>query len=245
MLLHVVGRPAGAGGGMSAVDVGVVLPERQARRLDRLVDRPVALAAERFVGARRDQHLRERAVGGAQLDLLDGGGRVLLRHHEPGAQPRLLADEIFELPLVDGMRERRAIVEIALLEAGAVAGDEHADFDAVGVEVLLLHGLEIGAGRAAAGRERVLAPAAGHHARIDILSRPQALPDVAAEGRHVLAPARFHERRKIGFHALNRMDVAIDDRKLLRGGDVPDRNVHGTASLFFVGAPSWASRRRG
>ena len=54
VLLHVIGRPAGTGGGMSAVDVGVVLPERQARRFDRLIDRPVARAgrAARWRAAR-------------------------------------------------------------------------------------------------------------------------------------------------------------------------------------------------
>src|SRR5262249_21090691 len=163
----------------------------------------------------------------AQLTPGAGGLRVLLRHHPPSAQSRLLADEIFELPLVDGVGEGGGVVEIALLEARAVAADQHADLDTVGVEVLLLHGGEIGAGRAAIGRETIAAPAAGHHARIDVLAGPQALPDVAAEGGHVLAPARRHEWCEIRLGALDGMDVAVDDGEFLGRSGLTNRNVHG------------------
>jgi len=111
-----------------------------------------------------------------------------------GAQPLLLAGEIFELPLVHGARERRPVIEIAFLHAAAVAADQHATSTAIGVEVLALHHRQVGAGRSAAGWKRVLAPPARHHARIEVLTGPQALADMAAEGRHVVAPALRQER---------------------------------------------------
>src|SRR3984957_12247176 len=57
VLLAIIRRPAAAGRRMSAIAADVN-PERQAELLGAGVDRPVAAAAERLVGARRDVDLQ-------------------------------------------------------------------------------------------------------------------------------------------------------------------------------------------
>ena len=79
-------------------------------------------------------------------------GRVLLRHHDAGAQPRLRLDEGLELPVVDRVRQRRGEFQIALLHAALGELHQHAVLDAVGVEMLPPHQFEIGAGRAVLGK---------------------------------------------------------------------------------------------
>ena len=155
VLLHVIGRPAAAGRRVPAIDVGLMQAEWQTRTLRGSVDRPIAAASERLARARRHDHLRKRTIVRAQLDLGDRGLGILLRHHDAGAQPRFLAHEEFKLPFVHRMRERSAEIEVALLEARAVAAHQHAVFDAVGIKMLRAHEIDIGAGRPAVRRERI------------------------------------------------------------------------------------------
>ena len=82
------------------------------------------------------------------LDLAHGEGCVLLRHDDAGAEPRLRFHERFELPFVDCVRQSRGEFQIALLHAALGQLHQHAVLDAVGVEMLPPHQLEIGAGRA-------------------------------------------------------------------------------------------------
>ena len=89
VFLHVVGRPARAGRGVAAAVALHMQADRPACALGRRIDRPVAPMAERIARARRQQDLHEGRIAGALLDLLHGEGRVLLRHHDAGAQPRL------------------------------------------------------------------------------------------------------------------------------------------------------------
>ena len=76
-------------------------------------------------------------------------------------------------------------------------------------------------------RKRVDAHARRHHARPGQLPR-QALPQMLAEGGHVLAPARRQKRMQIRRRAIGRMDVAVDDRQVLRRAGVlePERSSH-------------------
>ena len=70
MLLGIVGRPAAAGRRVTAITADMNA-ERQVELLRKRIDRPVAAAAERLVGARRDVDLHVLADLGAALDLGD------------------------------------------------------------------------------------------------------------------------------------------------------------------------------
>ena len=195
---------------------------------------------EGVAGARREQDLHERRVGGAPLDLGNRVLGVLLGHHDRRTQPRLWLHPAFELPVVDGARQRRREVEVALLHAAAAQRDQHADFDAVGIEMLAAHQVEVGARRAVLG-EGVDTHAGRHHARIGQLAG-QAVADVGTEGRHVLAPARRHERMQFGHRAIDRVNVAVDDLQPRVGLHLPDNDVHGAS--FAVCSDRARQRRR-
>src|SRR3569833_1122294 len=104
MLLHVVGRPARAGRGVTAAEPLHVQRDRLVGTLRRLEDRPVAAMTKWVARSRRDDALRERRIAGAGVELADRKGGVLLRHHNAGAQSRLRLDEGLQLPVVDGAR---------------------------------------------------------------------------------------------------------------------------------------------
>ena len=70
MLLAIIGRPAAAGRRVAAIAADMDA-ERQAEFLRARVDRPVAAAAERLVGARTDIDLHMAADFRAALDLGD------------------------------------------------------------------------------------------------------------------------------------------------------------------------------
>ena len=116
VLLHVVGRPARAGRGVTAAEALDVQGDRQIAARGRFIDRPIAGMAERVARSRRHDHLHEGAIGGAAFDLGGGEGGVLLRYDESPARSRgSLRTHVFELPVIDGARQRRGEVEIALL----------------------------------------------------------------------------------------------------------------------------------
>ena len=141
------------------------------------------------------------------------------------------------------MRERRGEIEIALLHAGAAQRHQHADLDAVLVEMLAPHQVEVAAGGPLLGK-RVRAHAGGHHARIGELAG-EAMAHMLAEGLHVVAPARGEEGMQVARCAQCRMDVAVDDREPRGGSPLANRYIHRTVSLRPALSPiSLSSRKR-
>ena len=88
------------------------------------VDRPVLPAAQRQFAGNQQQHLHEPLVGGAALDLLHRQFRVLLRHHDGGAQPRVAVQPFAHDPLVHRARHGGAqvLAERRLHAVQAIAG---------------------------------------------------------------------------------------------------------------------------
>src|SRR3954465_9110391 len=107
MLLGIKRRPAAAGRRVAAI-AAAMDAERQAQRLGLLIDRPVAMAAERLVGARRDIDLHIAAGLRTTFDFGNGGRGVVLSDQNRGFQPGIAVAPVRELPLVDGALDRRA-----------------------------------------------------------------------------------------------------------------------------------------
>src|SRR5450432_3905248 len=110
MLLGVEGRPAAAGGCMPAIAADMNT-ERQTQLLRLGIDRPVAMTAERLIGARRDIDLHVAAGFRAAIDFGDGGGGIVLPDQDRGFQPRIAIAPVRELPVVDRTLDRGAKVE--------------------------------------------------------------------------------------------------------------------------------------
>src|SRR3954454_12806692 len=115
MLLGIKRRPAAAGRGVAAI-AAAMDAERQPEFLCLFVDRPVAMPAERLVGARRDVDLHIAADSRATLDLGNGNLSVVLPDQDGGFQPRVAVAPLRQLPLVDRALDRRTEVEILLRE---------------------------------------------------------------------------------------------------------------------------------
>src|SRR4051812_7302128 len=109
MLLGIERWPAAAGRRVPTIPADMD-SERQAERLGSFVNRPVAVAAERLVGARRDVDLHIAPGFGAALDLGQGGRRVILPDQDGGLQPRVAVAPMRQLPVVDGALDRGAEV---------------------------------------------------------------------------------------------------------------------------------------
>ena len=62
--------------------------------------------------------------------------RIFLRDQNGRAQPRLVPDPALDLPAVHGLRQRDAEIEIPLAAGIPAQRDQHADLDAVGIEML-------------------------------------------------------------------------------------------------------------
>ena len=75
----------------------------------------------------------------------------------------------------------------------------------------------------------------------------QAVPEMRAEGGHVLAPARRHEGVQLGRRAVHGMDVAVDDLQPLVCSHLANGDIHGTSVSLLPGLPAAAavSRKRG
>ena len=86
------------------------------------------------------------------------------------------------------MRQRRREILILLFHAAARERDQHADLDAVAVEMLRAHQRQIGAGRAAVRRIGIGALAGGLHARMRQLP-VEPLANMRPEGLGMLLPA--------------------------------------------------------
>src|SRR6516164_1197319 len=115
MLLAVIGRPAAAGRCVPAIAADMDA-ERQAQFLCTLVNRPVATAAKRLVGARRDVDLNVFAGLGTAVDLGKRGDRIVLADQDRGFEARIAVRPEGELPLVHGALDRGAEFEILLRE---------------------------------------------------------------------------------------------------------------------------------
>src|SRR5258707_9179149 len=97
--MDVIGRPAAAGGAVTAIAADMNA-ERQIKLLRARVDRPVAAASERLVGARTDIDLHITADFDPTNDLSDGGIGVVLSRQDPGLPPRGAVGPIRKLSLV-------------------------------------------------------------------------------------------------------------------------------------------------
>src|SRR4051812_27894690 len=99
MLLGIKRRPAAAGRCVSAI-AAAMDAERQIQFLGLFIDRPVAMAAERLVGARRDIDLDIAAGLRTTVDFGNGGCGVVLSDQDRGFQPWIAVAPLRELPLV-------------------------------------------------------------------------------------------------------------------------------------------------
>src|SRR3954470_3388060 len=99
VLLGVKRRPAASGRCVAAI-AAAMDAERQVQFLRLFIDRPVAMATERLVGARRDIDLQIAPGLGTTLDLGDGGRGVVLPDQDRSLQPRIAVAPGCELPLV-------------------------------------------------------------------------------------------------------------------------------------------------
>jgi hypothetical protein len=90
--------------------------ERQAELLRALIDRPVAAAPQRLIGARADIDLHIAADFGAAFNFGDRQLRVVLAGEDRGLQPRLAVGPERQLPVVDSALDRGAEFEVLLRE---------------------------------------------------------------------------------------------------------------------------------
>ena len=216
VLLGVIGRPAAARRRVAAIAADMDA-ERQAELFAAGVDRPVAVTAERLVGARRNIDLDILPDPGATLDLGDRGLGVVLPDQDRGFQPRLAATPVRELPLVDGARDRGAEIEVLLREDEEVEHLQDAELDVERIEVLLAHEGKIGPGRAAGRRPGIAARDQRRGARIGRgadIGRAQ----VIAVGLQMFLPAFCQERIEVGARMQAGMHVAVDDPQAGFGG---------------------------
>src|SRR5262245_37253234 len=106
----------------------------QAQFLRAGIDRPVAAAAERLVGARRDVDLDVFAGFGAAIDLGDRKLRVVLPGQDRSLQARIAVRPERELPVIDGALDRGAEFEILLREDEEVEHLQNAELDVERIE---------------------------------------------------------------------------------------------------------------
>src|SRR6266702_49002 len=151
MLLDIIGRPAAAGRRVTSIAADMD-PERQIELLRALVDRPVAAAAERLVGARRDVDLDVFADLGTALDLVDRKIGAVLPDQDRGLQARIAVRPERQLPVVDGALDRGAEFEILLREDEEIEYLQDPELDVERSEMLFLHEGEVGARRSAGRR---------------------------------------------------------------------------------------------
>ena len=201
-------------------------------RLRRREDRPVAPPPDRFRRLRAKLDLREPPVAGSLLDLLHRGVRIVLRHQDRGAQPRLHIGEFISLPVVHRGTQHRRLVEVARRVA-AEQRLQHAVGDVVLVEQLLADERDIGPWRSAVGRKRITPRQERLEPRVGAALRIRAGVELAILGK-MLAPALRHvlfQRARLG----KRMDIAIDNPQHLAGLLVllqdADGRVHCTVSF--------------
>ena len=192
MLLHVIGRPAAAGGWM-AVGATDMDRDRQVVAHGGLEDRPVAAPSERLVGPWQNQDLREIRIACPRIDFGDGGNRVFLRNQYRGPQARLLLHPALDLPGVHRPGQRHAEVEISLAAGIPAQRNQHPDFDAVRIEMLLPHQVQARTRRPALLRIGIDPRRVRRHARMR-QRLGKRVAQVAAIDRKMLDPLPFADR---------------------------------------------------
>src|SRR5579872_2185623 len=115
VLFRIVRRPAAGSRRVTAIAAGVNT-ERQAELLGARIDRPVAAAADRLIGPRRDVDLHVLADPGAAFDLGDGEISAVLTDKDRGLQTPFAARPKRQLPIIDGALDRGAEFEVLLRE---------------------------------------------------------------------------------------------------------------------------------
>ena len=122
-------------------------PDRQIVLHRGFVDWPIIAAAEQHLVHRKKLHLYEPRVSGSELDLLCRVMRVLCRHDDAGAQPRIAIQPFGGNPVVhcaaQCLRQVLAVDGLATVQA---VDDGGAAVEAV--ERLALQNCEVGAGLA-------------------------------------------------------------------------------------------------
>src|SRR5947209_3879663 len=227
MLLGVVRRPAAAGWCVTAITADMNA-ERQSELLGTSVNRPIAMAPERLVGARGHIDLNVLADFGAALDLGDRRLGVVLADQYRGFQPRLAAGPVGELPLVDGPLDRGAEIEILLRKDKKIEHLQDAELDIERIEMLLPHESEIRSRRPAGGRPGIASRDQRRRARIGSgahIGRAQMI----AIRLQMLLPSPGQEWIEIGARMQAWMHIAIDNTQpgfgrgfLLKHGAVDD-----------------------
>ena len=97
------------------------------------IDRPIGAPPQRHLAHRQHQHLNEALVGGAALDLFRRRVRVHQRHHDRGAQPRLLVEPFLRHPIVHRAAQSGAEIGVE---------DRHRAVEAIGDRIAQLELVE-------------------------------------------------------------------------------------------------------
>ena len=175
----------------------------------------------------------EAAIAGA---LADFGARrlaVLVGHDDRGLEPRIAPVPALELVLVGGERHGGAELVVLVALPGRRERIHDAPFDAVEIEMLLAHEVEIARRQSAAGRPGVAARrqrlALGIGKALDV-AVALALP----VGLQIVPPAIAEIGPQILERALG-MDVAVDDADACA---VWRRAAGCLTSMFIAPAPS-------
>ena len=244
VLLDIIRRPAAAGRRMPAIAADMNA-ERQAELLRARIDRPVAAAAERLVGARADVDLHIAADFRAALDLGDRELRIVLAGEDRGLQPRIAIGPERELPVIDGALDRGAEFEVLLREDEEIEHLQNPVLDVERIEMLLAHEIEIRARRPTGRRPGVAARDQRRGARIGRgadIGRAQ----MAAIGAQMLLPAFWQELIEVAVRMDARMHVAIDDAQPAPGGfflgedGAVDDITHAILLVYSVQAASFS-----
>ncbi len=99
----------------------------------------------------------ETLVAGAGADFLARGFAVFVGHHQRAAQPLVERVPMVELEFVAGESQRRAVLVVLLALSGRRERIHDGVFDAVQIEVLRPHEIEVARRQAAARRPRIAA----------------------------------------------------------------------------------------
>jgi hypothetical protein len=175
-----------------------------------LVDRRVAAAAQRLVGARRDVDLDVFADFRAAFDLGNGEIDAVLPDQDRSLQARVAMRPERQLPVVDGTLDRGAEFEVLLREDEEIEHLQNPELDIERIEMLLLHEGEIRTGRPAGRRPGIAPRDQRRRARIgrgEQIGRAQ----MAAIFLQMLLPALWQKLVEIVERMQARMNVAIDD----------------------------------
>src|SRR5262249_40634369 len=153
-LLDIERRPAGVAHG-AAARAEDVNADRKAGFDRRLEDRPITPLAEKLASAAQKQNVREAAIARALPNLRAGHFAILIGNDDRGLEPWIAPVPAFELVVVGGERHGGAELVVLLALPRGRERIHDAPFDAVEIEVLLAHEVEIARRQAAAGRPGV------------------------------------------------------------------------------------------